>query len=177
MREVNKDLNIIFLVFCCSSRTWLVGVLSSHLHGGCGTRVNLELTQNSRNSPRMSAVIFSLSSHHHVSCPNNFSFCFQFHAHFNGLHSSFFQPITACGRFGADTFLFFSDVCCYPDQDLRKPLFTFPFFSPFYSVSVCLSVCLSLSLSLYIYIYLWLPWISFSYMSRSFHRPVVDLLI
>ena len=63
MRKTGIDLDIHFFVFCCSSHTCLLGILSSCLCGRRGT--SSELTQNKcckfLACPQMSAAHFQLS--------------------------------------------------------------------------------------------------------------------
>ena len=73
--RTNIDLDIIFLIVCCSSRTCLFGIPSSQLHSGCYTPW--------LSSPKIGTVIFGrlhivvasvqLSSFYlHVWCPTDF---------------------------------------------------------------------------------------------------------
>ena len=96
-REANTDLGIIFLVFCSSSRTWLLGVPSSHLRSGCGTP--------SRSSPKIDAVIF-VPSLFRVWFPTLPFLSFYFTPPLRHFCLSFFQPIGACLPFDPDTFPF-----------------------------------------------------------------------
>ena len=93
-RETDIKLDIIFLVFYYNSRTWLLGVLSSHLRSGCGTPT--------RSSPKW--VLHIPASGLRLT----FFSCFLSHVPFNGFsiwlsdsQSNF------VGRFASDTFLFF----------------------------------------------------------------------
>ena len=95
MREIDRDLEIIFLVFCYSSRTFLLGISSSHLYSRCGT--------DSRSGWRNFRPVFT--------SPRLVSNCLSFSVFYptftlTAFALNFLQPITTRWPFALDTFLF-----------------------------------------------------------------------
>ena len=152
---LNTDLDMIFLVCFGSSRTWLLGVSSSHICGCCVTP--------SQCSTKMGFIIFGSSSHHRVSYPTVFLFLFSIP---HPLERLFPWQGTICCWY-LSIFLNLGS-CCYHDMDFRNLSFSFLHISR-------LSSCLFLSISrLYIYIFLSLTYYLESlclHMYPPFHQP------
>ena len=94
--RADTDDDIIFLVFCCCNRIWVLFVPFLHLRGGWGPRRRIHL----------GAVIFGSSLHYRVLYPTNFLFLFSIPHPPQQFSTGSFQPISASGQFVADTFLF-----------------------------------------------------------------------
>ena len=104
--RANTDLNIILLIFCCSSRMCLLRVLSSYLQVRCGTSL-LSSPQN--------AIIFGPSSH---SCVQHSLFLFSIPVTLK-ISSSQSELVTNL----------LLGIHCSPDLDLGTPP---PLCSPFH---------------------------------------------
>ena len=107
--RADTDLSIIFLIFCYSSHTYLLGFLSSNLHSGSGNTFS-ELTKNG-------CWNFRLSSHYHIWT--------LFLTLFSILSFSQLESICICSWY---IFVSNSGICCYPSLDLGKLLIHFPIY-------------------------------------------------
>ena len=153
--RADTDLDIIFLIFCCSSHMCLLGVLFSYLCSGCGTSLRSTPQNGCQDfwsiltSPRLVSNKLSFP----VFCPTSLQtpFPFQF------LPANQSPLSICCWRIS----IFNPGICCYPVLDLGTHTIHLPIhFSP---------TIMSLFLPL--------PQISFSYMSLLFPSPAVNLKI
>ena len=131
--QADTDLDIIFLVFHCSSCMWLFRIQSSHLCSEYGTP--------SQSSPKMCAIIFSPSSYLCSSCPTQFSFLFIIlctsTALLLALLSANNSQRSTCSWYIS---IFNLSDCCYPDLDVGTPHSPSHSFLPWYRGSLSVSL-------------------------------------
>ena len=123
--EPNSGLDIILLVFFCSSCTWLIGVPSSHLCGECYTSLGSSPKNTCRNfRPPLLIFIASIQL-------TFFSFFFSCTPSKGSsvlVSSSQWQSVV---NLLLIHFYIWPGCPCYLDLDLETPLFNFPFtFTP-----------------------------------------------